>query len=154
MYGLCPPLENRGPEVDVVDVQHARPHLQIDALTAAGLAAVSSGCYTVKPVTFESFGGARVKQVWVTRSDNTQVLIRNADISGDELRGYIDGQYKQLPAADLKEIRVRQLHTGRTLALVLGGAAAMTAVFVAVSGTDDSFDPCAGNPRCDEDTPP
>ena len=122
-------------------------------LALTGLAFASAGCYTIKPVTFDSFGGERIEQVWVTRKDQTVVFIKNADRSGDKLRGYVDGQYQQLPASDLQEIRVRQFSTGRTVALVTGGAAAAVAVFAIVSGSDDSFDPCAGNPRCDEDLP-
>ena len=123
----------------------------ISALT--GLALASAGCYTIKPVTFETFGGEKVEQVWVTRKDQTVVFIKNAEVNGDKLRGYIDRQYKELPASDLQEIRVRQFSTGRTVALVGGGVAVAIGVFAIVSGSDDSFDNCAGNPRCDEDTP-
>ncbi len=123
----------------------------IPALT--GLALASAGCYTIKPVTFETFGGEKVEQVWVTRKDQTVVFIKNAEVNGDKLRGYIDRQYKELPASDLQEIRVRQFSTGRTVALVGGGVAVAIGVFAIVSGSDDSFDNCAGNPRCDEDTP-
>ena len=122
---------------------------------AAGLAFASTGCYTVKPVTFETFGGQRVKQVWVTRTDQSVVFIKNAEVSGDKLRGYIDREFKELPASDLQEIRVRRLSTGRTVALVTAGVAVGAAVAVMVSGSDnDANDPCVGNPRCDEDTPP
>lgn len=121
----------------------------------AGLAFASTGCYTVKPVTFEAFGGQRVKQVWVTRHDQTVVFIKNAEVSGDKLRGYIDRQYKELPASDLQEIRVRRLNQGRTIALLAATVAVGAAVAVMVSGSDqDALDPCTGNPRCDEDTPP
>ena len=123
------------------------------ALAVTGLAVASAGCYTIKPVTFDTFGGERIEQVWVTRKDQTVVFIKNADTSGDKLRGYVDGQYQQLSAADLQEIRVRQFSTGRTVALVTGGAAVAIAVFAVVSGSDDTFDACAGNPRCDEDGP-
>jgi len=122
-------------------------------LAVTGLAFASAGCYTIKPVTFETFGGERVEQAWVTRKDQTVVFIKNADVSGDKLRGYVDGQYRQLSASDLQEIRVRQFSTGRTVLLVTGGAAVAVGVFAIVSGSDDSFDNCAGNPRCDEDTP-
>jgi len=128
-------------------------HRSSVVLAATALAFASAGCYTVKPVTFDSFGGERIEQVWVTRKDQTVVFIKNADRSGDKLRGYVDGQYQQLPASDLQEIRVRQFSTGRTVLLVTGGAAAAIGVFAIVSGSDDSFDNCAGNPRCDEDTP-
>jgi hypothetical protein len=128
---------------------------RLSALVAAGLAVASTGCYTVKPVTFEAFGGQRVKQVWVTRNDQTVVFITNAEASGDKLRGYIDRQYKELPASDLQEIRVRQLNQGRTIALVAVSVGAAVAVAAMVSGSDNNeFDGCAGNPRCGEDTSP
>ena len=74
---------------------------RLSILIAAGLAFASTGCYTVKPVTFETFGGQRVKQVWVTRTDQSVVFIKNAEVSGDKLRGYIDREFKELPASDL-----------------------------------------------------
>ena len=128
---------------------------RLSIFIVASLAFASTGCYTVKPVTFDTFGGQKVKQVWVTRTDQTVVFIKNAEVSGDKLRGYVDRQYKELPASDLQEIRVRRLNTGRTVALVTAAVAVGAAVAAMVSGSDNNAnDPCNGNPRCDEDTPP
>jgi hypothetical protein len=120
---------------------------------AIGLAAVSAGCYTIKPVTFETFGGERIEQVWVTRKDQSVVFIKNADVSGGKLRGYVDHQYQELPASDVQAIKVRQFSTGKTLALVGAGVGAGIAIMAIASGSEDHYDGCAGNPRCDEDTP-
>lgn len=121
----------------------------------AGFLFASTGCYTVKPVTFDTFGGEKIKQVWVTRTDQTVVFIKNAEVSGDKLRGYVDREYKELSSSDLQEIRVRRLNTGRTVALVTAGVAAGITVAALMSGSDnEASDACVGNPRCTEDTAP
>lgn len=128
---------------------------RLSILVACGLAVASIGCYTVKPVTFDTFGGQRVKQVWVTRTDQTVVFIKNAEVSGDKLRGYVDREYKELSSSELQEIRVRRLNTGRTVALVTAGVAVGVTVAAMMSGSDnEASDACVGNPRCTEDTAP
>lgn len=119
-------------------------------MTAAGLAVLASAaCYTTKVVSFGDFGTDRVARVWVTRADQSVVLVKNAEVSGTKLRGFVEREYQELDAADLREIKVRKLAGGRTAALVVGGAAAFIGVAVIVSGTEDTFDPCVGiRPDC------
>ena len=109
---------------------------------AAGLAA--SGCYTVKTVTLETFGDDRVKQVWVTRADQSVVHLKDAEVFGDMLRGFVNHELQELPAADLQLIRVRKLAAGRTWALVGGSALAFLGVAMIVSGNENHFDGCVG----------
>lgn len=104
----------------------------------------SGACYTVKTVTFESFGDDRVKQVWVTRPDQSVVQLKDAEIIGDKLRGFVDRELQEFPAADMQQIRVRKLAGARTAALVGGSALAFLAVAVIVSGNQDHFDGCIG----------
>jgi hypothetical protein len=110
---------------------------------ATGLA--SSACYTVKTVTLETFGDHRVKQVWVTRADQSVVHLKDAEVFGDKLRGFVNRELQEFPAADMQQIRVRQLARGRTWALVGGSAVTFLAVAVIVSGNNgDEFDGCIG----------
>lgn len=110
---------------------------------ATGLA--GSACYTVKTVTFETFGDDRVKQVWVTRPDQSVVQLKDAEIIGDKLRGFVNRELQEFPATEMQQIRVRTLATGRTWALVGGSALTFLAVAVIVSGNNgDEFDGCIG----------
>lgn len=113
---------------------------------AAGIAmAIASvSCYTVKTVTFETFGGERVGKVWATRTDQSVVFLKKADVSGNMLRGYAEHEYVELPASDLQSIRVRRLSKARTISLLAGGAVSFVTVAVIVSGTEKFFDPCIG----------
>jgi hypothetical protein len=108
------------------------------------IALASVGCYTVKTVTFGSFGGERVGRVWVTRTDQSVVLLKKADVSGDKLRGYAEHEYVELAASDLQSIRVRKLSRARTISLLAAGAASFITVAVIVSGREKYFDPCIG----------
>ena len=116
----------------------------IMAAVAMATGFASSACYTVRTVTLETFGDDRVKQVWVTRADQSVVYLKDAEVFGDKLRGFVNHELQELPAADLQQIRVRRLAAGRTVALVSGSALAFLAVAVIVSGKEDHFDPCIG----------
>jgi hypothetical protein len=80
------------------------------------------------------------------------VLVKDAQVNGENLTGFVEHEYRELPAAELQQIKVRKLSSGRTAALVIGGAALFVGVAVAVSGTEDHFDGCiGGREQCYDD---
>lgn len=116
----------------------------IRTAVAIAIACAATACYTIKTVTFETFGNDRLDQVWVTRADQSVVFMKDAEVYGDKLRGFVNHELQELPATDLQQIRVRKIAGGRTAALIGGSALAFIAVAVIVSGTEDHFDPCIG----------
>jgi hypothetical protein len=120
----------------------------IQTAMAAALACASAACYVTKQVSFEDFGSERVHHVWVTRPDQSVLVLREAEVAGDKLRGFVNGELHELPASELQQIKIRKLAAARTVSLIGGGALAFAVVAVLASGHNEEFDSCAGNPKC------
>lgn len=119
-------------------------------LNAACLAAfAAAGCYNIKQVSFGEFPDKRIRHVWVTRADDSVMELREAEVINGKLRGFANREMQELEAGDLKQIKIRQLASGRTAALVVGASVAFIGVAILVSGNEDTFDPCVGGrPDC------
>jgi hypothetical protein len=116
--------------------------------------ALLAACHTVRPVTFDDLKGDRLAQVWVTRSDDSVVLVEDPQLFRGKLVGFVQGKYRELPPEDVKQLLVRRLARGKTLALVGAGALAFTIAAFAASGTGTDRDPCIGSSvDCREVTP-
>lgn len=115
---------------------------------AIAIALVSSACYTMRPVTLDVLGAERASRVWVTRPDQSTVVVNDAQIFRGKLVGFVDGKYRELPPTDLQQMSVRKLAAGRTVGLIAAGALAFTVTAVLMSGGEDHFDPCAGDEDC------
>jgi hypothetical protein len=96
----------------------------------------------------ESRGSPRI---WVTRPDQTVVLVESPQVFRGKLVGFVDGKYRELPPTDLGDMRVRRLATGRTLTLVGAGIATAAVAAVLVAGSHDHFDPCVGSEDEEDD---
>jgi hypothetical protein len=120
-------------------------------IVAAVVAAVAgTGCYSMRSVTLDDLSASRVARVWVTRADQSQVIVYDAQLFRGKLAGFVDGKYQELPPENLGPMQIRTLSWGRTIGLVAAGVAAATAVAVLVSGGEDFYDPCVGDDFCDE----
>jgi hypothetical protein len=120
------------------------------AFLATAAALGSAGCYTMKQVTVDDIGAQRAARVWVTRPDQSVVLVNDAQMFRGKLVGFIEGKYRELPPADLHQMRVRKLATGKTIGVVAASVAALAAVAVVVSGGLDNVDVCAQDACLDE----
>lgn len=120
------------------------------ALVAILAAAAGTACFTMRTVTIDDLSAGRVARVWVTQPDQSVVVVHDAQIFRGKLAGFIEGTYREMPPTDLGQMQVRTLAMGRTLGLVVAGAAAATVVAVLVSGGEDFYDPCVGDDFCDE----
>ena len=109
-------------------------------------AALSGGCHTMRQMTLEELAGARPARAWVTRSDQSVLVIEGPQVFRGKLVGFVGGRYREMAAADLHRIRVRQLATTRTAALIVGSAVGAAVVVVMISGREPTaFDPCLGS---------
>src|ERR1051326_4352399 len=87
------------------------------------------GCTTFGPVNPRQFITAkRPQQVWVWQADSSVVLVRGPHFlstGSDTLVGLVDGQYKELPMSDIKQVKASRPAPARTALLVVGGIGAV-----------------------------
>jgi len=110
----------------------------------------SVGCHTMRPVTLDQLGAMRPAQAWVTRADQSTVIVSGPQTFGDTLVGYVNGQFEEIPVASLQKIVVRRRAGGKTAALVAAGALGIAALAVAISSSGDYRNP-ADLLDCDDD---
>lgn len=110
-----------------------------------------AACHTMRPVTLEQLGAARPAVVWVTRADQSVVVVSGPRTFGDTLVGYVNGEFEEMPAADLKQIRVKQRARGKTAALIAAGAVGAAGFAYLISNVGSYINPedrldCEDNP--------
>lgn len=107
------------------------------------LAAGAAACHTMRPMTLESLPAQSPGQVWVTRTDQSVVLVEAPRVVNNGLVGLIDGKYNVIPVAEVHQVAARRIAPAKTAILVGAGALAAGAVLYLVSGTGDSLPSCA-----------
>jgi hypothetical protein len=124
------------------------------AIATLALAAALSGpaCYTMRPVTYEQLGVARPGAVYITRSDQSEVILETPRVFGDTLVGYINGEFQELSVTELKPqlYRVRQMAGVRTAGLVVASALSVGTFVFLVSGAGSHVNP-EDTKDCDDD---
>jgi hypothetical protein len=112
-------------------------------ITAAVCAA--SACYSMKTVTLDDLSATKSGRVWVTHHDESQTVVHDAQVFRGNLVGFVDGKYRELEPAQVRNVRVRRLASGKTAALIGAGALGLTITAVLFAGSEKHFDPCIGN---------
>lgn len=122
-------------------------------LLATALA--STACHSMTPLSWRDLDGLRPSRVWVTQADQTTVEVSGPQVFGDTLVGYVNGEFKELPTADVQRVTIRQPARAKTIALIAASTAvaAGLAVWISNSGLfgDTSFIDCPDvpdDPRC------
>lgn len=110
----------------------------------------SLACYTMRPMSVDDLKGGSVSRVWVTRSDQSVVLVEGPQLFRGKLVGFVDGTYRELPPTEVTQLVARKLALGRTLALLSAGVVGFTVAAVAVSGSGEHSDACVGDEDCAE----
>jgi len=114
----------------------------------------SAACHTMKPVTLDALGGIRPARVWVTRADQSVVLVEGPQLLNNRLVGFVNGRYQVMPAADVSQLRMRAPARGRTAALVTASALGVAAMAYLLSGGGGYSDPCSlASSECDPNAP-
>jgi hypothetical protein len=82
----------------------------------------SSACSTLQPVTTpqQFIPTARPDRVWVTRTDNSKVMVEGPRLLGDTLVGFVAGRYEEMLLPEARWMQVRQPAPRRTAFLVAG----------------------------------
>lgn len=92
----------------------------IGGLIATAL--TSAACHTLRPVTLDEVNASNPGQVWVTRADQSVVVVDGPQVFGDTLVGYVQGTFKEMPTANLKQFVIKKPDKGKTTALIVGTA--------------------------------
>ena len=94
------------------------------AIVLAGMITPLSACFTMRPVATpqEFIPSARPDRIWVTRNDNSRLMIEGPRLLGDTLVGWVRGQYEEILLPQTRWITVRQPAPRRTALLIAGSA--------------------------------
>jgi hypothetical protein len=110
----------------------------------------SAACHTIKPVSMDELKAIQPKQAWVTASDQSVVIVSGPQVMGDTLVGYVKGVYEEMPAAELKEVRIEKPATSKTVMLVSAITVGFAGMVYALAGSGksgkDQSDTCDKNP--------
>jgi len=107
----------------------------------------------MRPVTLDQLSGINTDRAWVTKPDSSVVVVYVPQVVGDTLKGYVNGEEKQLPSTVVKQVIVRRPAPARTLLLIGGVAVGLGAAFATLSGSGEYKMPTsiAGQPGdCDK----
>jgi hypothetical protein len=95
---------------------------------------VASGCHTMKSLTWSELEGLRPNRAWVTHEDERVSEVSGPQVYGDTLVGYMDGAFREVPTASIKQVVVKRPARAKTIGLIAAGTAVATAVGVWISG--------------------
>jgi hypothetical protein len=115
----------------------------------AVLTLTGTACYTLKTVSLDDVLVKQPSKVWVTRADQSVVLLEKPQLLGDTLVGHVNGAYEEIPASQQTQVRMRTMAAGRTIAVitVAAGSVLTMAALLAGGGGGDDTPP----PSCQED---
>jgi hypothetical protein len=108
-----------------------------------------TACYTLKPVTLDEVLVKQPQKVWVTRADQSVILLEKPQVLGDTLVGHVNGAYEEIPAAQQTQLRMRTMASGKTIAVIgiAAGSVLTMAALLAGGGSGDPTPP----PSCQVD---
>ena len=105
--------------------------------TAAIVGAVitAAGCHQMATLSFDEVASLRPARVYVTQADNGSVMeVSGPQVYNDTLVGYVNGQFTELPASDLKKMVVKRPARAKTIALFAAGTATAAVIGYWISG--------------------
>lgn len=119
-------------------------------ILVVAMALSGTACYTMRTVTFGELGTARPGAVWITKADESVIVVETPRVFGDTLVGYINGEFQELPNTDMTGFKVKRMAGAKTAGLIGASAAAVGVFVVMVTGTGNFFDPQT-NLDCEDD---
>jgi hypothetical protein len=100
--------------------------------------AVVTACHTFGPVASpqDYVTAKKPPRVWVTEPDGSVSVFEGPKLLGDTLAGFVKGEYREVPLADVKSVSARQSAPKRTRAVIVVGSVATIGfmLFVATGG--------------------
>jgi hypothetical protein len=101
---------------------HATP----PRLLAALLLCAVSACHTMKPVPPSQFSSRTIHRVWITKGNDSAIVLVSPQLRGDTLAGFVNGEYEEMPLSEARSLRAREPAYRRTA--LLAGAATAAAI--------------------------
>jgi hypothetical protein len=86
-----------------------------------------SACHTMKPIQPSQLSSETIYRVWITKGNDSAIVLADPQVRGDTLAGFVNGAYQELSLSEVRSLRARQPAYGRTALL----AGALTAAAVA-----------------------
>jgi hypothetical protein len=107
----------------------------VGGLIVATLAATA--CHTMTPLSWSELNALRPGYVYVTRTDQSVVEMSGPQVFGDSLVGYINGQFQEVPTAEIRRVAMKRPARAKTIALIAGSTAAAAAIAVWMAGVGE-----------------
>jgi hypothetical protein len=142
----------------VVEKGHVKKGGTMRSTSAGWLIATAlagTACHSMTPLSWREIGALRPPRVYVTHADKSIVEMSGPQVFGDTLVGYINGQFQEVPTAEIRRVAMKRPDRAKTIALIAGSTtvAVGVAVWMASSGIfgANTFLDCADvpdDPRC------
>ena len=122
----------------------------VGCLTAITLA--TAACHTLRPITLAELNAAKPGAVWVTRADQSVVVVEGPQLIGDTLVGYVQGEFEEMPTANLQKFVTKKRDKAKTTALIIGttvgiAGAAMMMTSSGLFGNPADLEDCEDDPE-------
>ena len=117
------------------------------AVTALSLIPLAAACTTVATLPPQAIEAKTPSMVWVTKGDNSTVLLQSPELRTDTLAGFVEGDYVEMPLSDVHSMRARISAPGKTRLLVGGVTLAVAATVIIATkagGSGAGIPPCEG----------
>jgi hypothetical protein len=97
--------------------------------------AVVAGCHTFGPVAspHDFLTTKQPAKVWVTGPDGSVAVFEGPKLVGDTLAGFVRGEYREVPLAEVKSVSARQSAPGRTRTAIIVGSVATVGFMLLVA---------------------
>jgi hypothetical protein len=116
------------------------------------LVALAAACSTLAPVREKPTAFIEAHSpdfVWITKTDNSVVVLEGPKVLGDTLAGFVGRGYVEIPLSSVQSLSARRPAKGRTALLIGGIALAAGGVAIAILSSGGS----AGAPICTNPDP-
>jgi hypothetical protein len=94
----------------------------------------------------EFIPAARPDRIWVTRTDNSKLMMEGPRLIGDTLVGWVGGKYEEILLPETRWMSVRQPAPRRTAMLIAGGVVVGAGLLFLLAGNGQG-----GTPPTSED---
>jgi hypothetical protein len=97
----------------------------------------------MRQVSFGELGTARPGAVWITKADQSVVVVETPRVFGDTVVGYVNGEFSELLNTDMTGFKVKRMAGAKTAGLVGATAVGVGVFVVMVTGTEKYTDPAS-----------